>query len=212
LELFSGRTVLDVGAGTGKLTRAVAPTGATLIALEPVPEMRAVLEREVPAARALAGRAEEIPLPDGSVDAIVAGQAFHWFDGRRALAEFHRALRPDRRLGLIWNRRDQAQPVHQAIDEIIERYRRDTPAYHGDSWARAFDDNPWFERAERTDVCSEQTVDADGLVDRVLSISYVSALDEARRDRVEAHLRELAADGPQTLRYTTQVFVFDRLG
>jgi SAM-dependent methyltransferase len=201
-----------VGAGTGKLTRTLEQTGAQLIAVEPVPQMRAVLEREVPSARALAGRAEEIPLGDGSVDAIVAGQAFHWFDGPRALAEFHRVLSPGGHLGLIWNRREKTQPEHQAIDEIIERHRRDTPAYHSDQWSRAFEDNPWFGPAERGEFPSEQILDADGLVDRVLSISYVSALDESERRSVESQLRALAQDGLEPLRYATQVFVYARVG
>jgi SAM-dependent methyltransferase len=200
-----------VGAGTGKLTRALARTGAHLIAVEPVAQMRSVLEREVPDAQALAGRAEEIPLPDGTVDAIVAGQAFHWFDGRRALAEFHRVLRPGERLGLIWNRRDRTQPLQQGIDQIIEPYRQDTPAHDTDRWARVFDENPWFGPADRTEISSAQTLDADGLVDRVISISYVSALEPDERRRVEERLRALAVDGLEPLRHRTEVFGYARL-
>jgi SAM-dependent methyltransferase len=173
--------------------------------------MRSVLERQVPEAQLLAGRAEEIPLPDGSLDAIVAGQAFHWFDGPGALAEFHRLLRPGEHLGLIWNRRDSTQPVHQAIDEIIERKRRDTPAYHRNEWATVFDDNPWFEAADQTEVTSEQILDEDGLVDRVLSISYIAALEPDERDRVEEQLRALAAGGLEPLRHRTQAFSYRRL-
>jgi SAM-dependent methyltransferase len=212
LGLAPGRTILDVGAGTGKLTRALARTGASLIAVEPVPQMRSVLGRQVPEARLLAGRAEEIPLPDACVDAIVAGQAFHWFDGPRALVEFHRLLRPGEHLGLIWNRRDSTQPVHQAIDQIIERNRRDTPAYHRNEWATVFDDNPWFAAADRTEVFSEQTVDEQGLVDRVLSISYIAALQAAERQQVETRLRALAQGGLEPLRHRTQAFVYARLG
>lgn len=148
LGLEPGKTVLDVGAGTGKLTRAMTPIGARMVALEPVAEMRAVLERQVPEVEALAGRAEEIPLQGGSVDAIVAGQAFHWFHGQAALQEFHRVLRPGGRLGLIWNRRGGAQPLQQAIDAVIERYRGATPAYHSDAWRDAVQESsllaPWM--------------------------------------------------------------------
>lgn len=200
-----------MGAGTGKLTRALAGIGERLIAVEPVAAMRAVLERELPGAEALDGRAEEIPLPDSSVDAIVAGQAFHWFDGPAALGEFHRVLAPGGRLGLIWNRRRREQPVHQAIDRIIEHHRRDTPAYHSDQWARVFQTSSLFTLSDRTEVESEQLVDADGLVDRVLSISFVSALEEGERRQVEAQLRALAQDGLEPLRHITQVFAYARL-
>ena len=88
------RTVLDLAAGTGKLTRDLVPSGARVIAVEPLDEMRAHLERVVPAAESLAGTAEQIPLADGSVDAVVCAQAFHWFDPERALPEIHRVLRP----------------------------------------------------------------------------------------------------------------------
>ena len=187
------------------------PSGARLVAVEPVAQMRSVLERQLPGVEALAGRAEDIPLPVGSVEAIVSGQAFHWFDGPRALAEFHRVLRPEGRLGLIWNRRRSDQRVHRAIDEIIERYRQDTPAYRTEDWARVFDDNPWFELADRTEMASEQTLDADGLVDRVLSISFIAALDDQERAQVEARLRALAEGGLEPLGHSTQIFVFARL-
>lgn len=201
-----------MGAGTGKLTRALAPSGTRLVAVEPVDQMRSVLEREAPAVRALAGRAEDIPLANASVDAIVAGQAFHWFEGPRALAEFHRVLRPSGRLGLIWNRRDQAQPLHRAIDEIIEHHRRDTPAYHSDQWSRAFEGSSLFAAGDRTELRFAQAVDANGLVDRVLSISYVAALSELKRADIEARLRHLASGGLEPLGYLTQVFVYDRRG
>src|SRR5438067_5347592 len=92
LRLGPARTVVDVGAGTGKLTRALLPSGAELIAVEPVAAMRNVLERELPIARALDGTAESLPLPNAAADAIVVGQAFHWFDAPAALREFHRVL------------------------------------------------------------------------------------------------------------------------
>src|SRR5947207_16006721 len=93
LDLRAGRTVLDLGAGTGKLTRALVATGAHVIAVEPGDAMRAELSRAVPEAQALCGAAEEIPLPDASLDAIAVGQAFHWFRHDEALPELHRVLR-----------------------------------------------------------------------------------------------------------------------
>lgn len=209
LGLGPGRVLLDVGAGTGKLTRALEPTGARLIALEPVAEMRSVLRERVPAAEVLAGRAEEIPLGDRSVDAIVAGQAFHWFDGPRALTEFDRVLRPEAGLGLIWNRRDRHQPLQRAIDEIIAPYRGDAPAYHSDQWAQAFEGSS-FAMADRADLTFAQTLDTEGFVDRVMSTSFIAALDSDEGRSVEERLRSLAEERLEPLRHTCQIFVYAR--
>jgi ubiquinone/menaquinone biosynthesis C-methylase UbiE len=210
LGLKAGRVVVDVGAGTGKLTRALGVTGARLIAVEPVPEMLEVLKQRAPGAEPLSASAEDIPLAAGSVDAVVAGQAFHWFDGPRALDEFHRLLRSDGKLGLIWNRRAQDQPLHQDIDEIIERYRGETPAYYSHRWSAAFEERPLFTLAERAEIPFEQDLDAEGFVDRVMSISFVAALDPQERRTVEDRLRELASEKLEPLRYTSQVFVYRR--
>ena len=112
LRLSPDLTVLDLAAGTGKLTRPLAASGARVIAVEPVAEMRAALPSSV---ETLDGTAESIPLGDGSVDLVTVGQAFHWFDGDAALAEIHRVLRPGGRLALVWNRRVEDAPVNAEI-------------------------------------------------------------------------------------------------
>ena len=124
LRLTPGMTVLDLAAGTGKLTRVLAASGASVIAVEPVAEMRAALPESV---TALDGTAESIPLDPGSVDLVTVAQAFHWFDGPAALAEIHRVLSPGGRLALLWNRRGEDDPVNRAIDALIEPYRSGTP-------------------------------------------------------------------------------------
>lgn len=202
--------VVDVGAGTGKLTRALTPTGARLIAVEPVQAMREVLERRLPGVEVLGGRAEEIPLPAGVADAVVAGQAFHWFDGPRALQEFDRVLRAAGRLGLIWNRRDPEQPLEQAIDAIITPYRGSTPAYYSDRWAKAFEERSPFTLADQVQVPFAQTLDVEGFVDRLMSISFIAALDSERRLEVQERLRALADERLEPLRHTCQVFVYAR--
>src|SRR5262249_15575872 len=95
--------VVDLGAGTGKLTRSLVVRGHGVTAVEPLDEMRAHLEDVLPNVRALNGRAEEIPLPDESADVVVSAQAFHWFDHDAALPEIARVLRPGGRLALVWN-------------------------------------------------------------------------------------------------------------
>src|SRR4030095_654319 len=103
LGVGQGRDVLELGAGTGKFTELIVHTGASITALEPVPAMRAALERNCPTIRVVDGTAEYIPAKDESFDAAVAASAFHWFDGERAVPEVHRVLRPGAALGLIWN-------------------------------------------------------------------------------------------------------------
>lgn len=117
------RQVLDLGAGTGKLTRQLVALATDVVAVEPGDAMRAVLERVVPEARALAGSAERIPLPDASIDVVTVGQAFHWFRADEALAEMHRVLRPGGGYALLWNRWDDDDPLLHELNDLIERLR-----------------------------------------------------------------------------------------
>jgi ubiquinone/menaquinone biosynthesis C-methylase UbiE len=119
LDLREGRTVADLGAGTGKLTRALIATGARVIAVEPGDAMLAELHRVLPGVAALRGAAEAIPLADESVDAITAGSAFHWFRHEEALPELHRVLRPGGALGVLWNSRDHERPLQQRVVDRI---------------------------------------------------------------------------------------------
>ena len=136
LRLRPGRTVVDLAAGSGKLTRPLAALGCEVIAIEPVAEMRAAIG---PTARALDGTAEAMPLPDDSADAVTVGQAFHWFDGPKALAEIERVLRPGGALALVWNRRpSESSALHAAISETIAPYRGDAPAHASGAWREAF--------------------------------------------------------------------------
>ena len=213
LELGPGSTVVDVGAGTGKLTRALLESGATVVAVEPVEAMRAVLERAVPEARALNGTAEALPVPDGSADAIVVAQAFHWFDGPAALAEFHRVLRPDGRMALIWNRRLREQPLWRALSEITEPYRRDTPAHYSGEWRESVACTELFTAVDELEVPVEQDLDADELVDRIGSTSFIAALPDAELTKVLARIRAVAdeAGGRVRLGYVTEAYVYVRV-
>jgi SAM-dependent methyltransferase len=211
LGLGPDKTVVDVGAGTGKLTRSLLASEATVIAIEPVGGMRAVLERELPAVRALDGTAEALPLEARSADAIVVGQAFHWFDAPAALAEFHRVLRTPGRLGLIWNVRDRSQELQRKIDEITEPLRRDTPSQAGGGWRSAIERSPLFAPAGQLRVPFELALDQDTFVDRIGSISFIAALDDPRRGEVLEQVRRLASARPEPWAYVAEAYVYERV-
>ena len=208
LGLRQGRTVVDLAAGTGKLTRPLAATGAEVVAIEPVPEMRARIGDA--AARSLDGTAEAIPLPDASADAVTVAQAFHWFDGLAALAEIHRVLRAGGALALVWNRRPLEDPVHAAIERIIAPYRGDAPAHRSGAWRAAFDATTLFGPLEERTFAHSRPHDADALADRVGSTSFVAALDDGPHAEVIAAVRALAAERPVDVPYVCEVLVCDR--
>lgn len=211
LGLAPGRTVLDVGAGTGKLTRPLLGSGATLIAIEPVAGMRAVLERELEGATALDGTAESLPLDDGVADAIVVGQAFHWFDAEATLAEFHRVLAPGGRLGLAWNVRDRRQELQRAVDQITEPLRASTPSQTDGKWRVALERSHLFRQAGEERIPFELALDADTFVDRIGSISFIAALDDRRREEVLRCVRRLASEHPEPWAYVTELYVYERV-
>jgi SAM-dependent methyltransferase len=202
---------VDVAAGTGKLTRALVATGARVVAVEPLAEMRRVLADAVPEAQALEGTAEELPLEDASVDAITVAAAFHWFDVPRALDELARVLRPRGALGLVWNVRDTRAPIHRELDELLE------PHSLGLSQNRRFDAMASFPHGpfgplEHAEFEHEQRFDADGLVERVASISFVALLPDDEREALLARVHALGRrhDAPFAFPYRTEVFVSRR--
>jgi len=202
-ELGSPARVVDVGAGTGKLTRPLLARGLEVIAIEPAAAMRAVLT----ATEVHDASADALPLADASVDAVVAGQAFHWFATAQALAEFARVATGG--LGLVWNRRDLSQPLQRELGAIFAPYRDSAPEHASDAWRDVFDDQAPFVLGAEHRIGSVQRLDADGLADRVLSVSFMAALPADERDRVETRVRALAPE-PVELRYVTELFVYAR--
>jgi len=202
LGLRPGRTVLDLAAGTGKLTRLLVPSGANIIAVEPVHEMREKLTGVL----ALAGTAEQIPLAAAYVDAVTVAQAFHWFDAERALREIHRVLRPLCGLALIWNARDERQPLQAALSEILDRYEGDTPRRNQRDWTSLLAESGLFERTARLLFEHVQRVDEQAVVDRVLSVSFMASLPQEEQAVVEQEVRELAHDATE-LSYMTELYL-----
>jgi SAM-dependent methyltransferase len=129
IGLSDGKTVLDLGAGTGKFIPKLLATGATVIAVEPVPAMLGQLTRLYPDIEAKEGSAEHIPLADASVDAVVCAQAFHWFATPEALTEINRVLKLGGALGLVWNVRDERVAWVAALTEIMKPFEGDAPRH-----------------------------------------------------------------------------------
>lgn len=212
LGLGPGRTVVDLAAGTGKLTRLLVPTGARVVAVEPVTAMRSALERVVPGADTVDGTAEAMPLPDSAADAVTVAQAFHWFSTEAALAEIHRVLRPAGALALVWNRRDLDDPLQTAVDRMIARHRGDVPTHRSGRWKDVFETTDLFGPLEERLVPHHQDLDRAGLVDRVMSTSVMGALPEPEHRAAVAEIEELTAGQAEPIRlsYTTQVYVSRR--
>ena len=213
LGLASGDTVLDLGAGTGKLTRPLLARGLRVIAVEPVAGMRAALERTAPAADVRAGQAEALPLEDAEVDGVVAGQAFHWFATSGVLNELARVLRARGRLGLVWNRRDPRQQLQVELDRLVERYRGGTPAHATDAWRAVFTPGAPFRPVAEHRVPHVQALDADGLLDRVLSISFIATLPADEQGAIGARVRAMAAGAGGDLiqlSYVAELSVYSR--
>lgn len=178
------RRVLDLGAGTGKMSRLLVARGLDVVAVEPSDGMRAALEAAVPDVAVLAGTAESIPLPDGSVDAIVVAQAWHWVDAERASVECARVLRPGGRLGLTWNIRDLSVPWMAELEELLRR--------HGET---DDDDDPVigspFGPVERDATRWRYPIAPEAVLDLVASRSYIIVMDEAERTAVLGEVRAL---------------------
>ena len=136
LGLGPGRRVLDLAAGTGKLTRELLARGATVVAVEPVEGMRRTLATAVPGAVVVAGVAQAIPLGTATVDAMTVAQALHWFAMPQAVGEMHRVLRPGSRLAVVWNRRDLADPLQADLHRLMAPLQGDTPSGTSGEWRR----------------------------------------------------------------------------
>jgi SAM-dependent methyltransferase len=174
-------TVLDLGAGTGKLTRTLAALGYDTIAVEPDDAMRAVIRETSPSTRALSGWAELIPLPAASVDAVVVAQAWHWFDHARAAAEVARVVRPGGHVALLYNIRDERIPwVARFAGATGERFGAASEPLEFDGVRRT----PGFGAVENREFDHVERLSIDDLVALARSFSFVALLPDDERRQV----------------------------
>ena len=202
LRLDRGARVLDVGAGTGKLTRGLVALGFELVAVEPGAPMLHQLRTAVPEAEAIEAPAESIPLPDESVDAAFSGQAYHWFDHERAVPELHRVIRPGGGLALLWNWWDERDPLQRELGPVV-----------GFGGHRPFAEDglpaaPWFREVARTVVDSAEASSPDAVVAHLSTTSMYLTMEADERERRLAEIHAIASRYGDRFEVPRQTFVF----
>ncbi len=199
--LSSGSPVLDLGAGTGKLTRHLVARGLDAVAVEPSPRMRARLADEVPGARVLDGTAESIPLLDSSVDCVTVAHAFHHFRADAALPEIHRVLRRGGSLALFWNVYAAGGAIKAELDRIIDRHIDPESAvwaaFRG--WPKAFESTQLFSSAGRRSFPHTHALPSEHLDALMATSSDVASLQADRRDALLQEIRAMACRLPLDL-------------
>ncbi|MHB8511935.1 MAG: class I SAM-dependent methyltransferase [Actinomycetota bacterium] len=218
-SLTSESRVLDLACGTGKMTRILSATSrARIVGLDPIEPMLLQFRSVLTHVPCVGGTAERIPFADASFDACIVAQAFHWFKGDDALAEIHRVLEPSSVLVAIWNTRDESVPWVAAMNSIFDRYEGDVMRFWRGGWKPAFEQTRLFTPLQREDFVHQQTLTRQGMVDRVLSVSFIATLPAAERKVVADRMLEILDDDPATrgkqdvvLSYRTQLYWCRRL-
>lgn len=224
--------VVDLAAGTGKFTRVLEiiregdPESIdSIIAVEPVAEMRVKCSEMIERfgsghpSMVLEGTAEKIPLSDASTDVITVAQAFHWFDGAKALPEIHRVLKPGGMLILVWNVRDEGFDWIRKMTSLMKPFEGNAPRYLSMKWREAFDRSDLFTPFELTTFKNPTTGTIETMLDRVASVSFVAALDSESRASLLGQMRELYTTqmgvdgvpaGQMVMPYETNIFICRR--
>ena len=192
LERFGSGTVIDLAAGTGKLTRVLAERADTVIAIEPVDGMRDVLREQLPHVRAMSGTAEAIPLPNGCADAVFVAEAFHWFDPPAAAADIARVLKPGGGLAVLWN-----TPLWDGLDwfqelqDTLMEHRLPGSAGRREAapWREALEGEPRFGPLHDEEATHEHVTDRERQLAHIASFSWVGGLPPERFEAAIAAAR-----------------------
>jgi SAM-dependent methyltransferase len=202
LRIPAGAPVLDLAAGTGKLTRALLSQGLDVVAVEPLASLREVLATSVGEERVREGVAEAIPLPDGSVHAVTVGDAFHWFDQRAALDEIHRVLRSDGGLAILSTAPDWsgASWAHE-LGSLVAGSRPEHPYFDGPPWQESVRASGRWRNVHDIRITTSQRADPERIVDHLASMSWLAAMPEDERDGLLERSRAIiqAGDTPAEL-------------
>jgi SAM-dependent methyltransferase len=219
LDLGPGKTVVDLGAGTGKFTAYLRKTGARVIAVEPVQQMRQKLSDSFPDVEALAGTAQAISLPDASADALTCATAFHWFATDATMREIHRVLKPGGKLGLIWNVRDESIGWVKEVARIVNEHEGDAPRQGSGAWKRLFPFDGISPLRQVRFPHGHTGSPEDVIVNRMRSISFIAALPDQEEAKVVARVRALIAAEPSlagqttvTMPYITAAYSAEKIG
>lgn len=196
LGLGKSTIAIDLGSGTGKFLPRLLAVGAEVIAIEPSLTMRSQLKALFPDVAAWEGRAQAMPLADGSADAVICAQCFHWFANEAALQEIRRVLKPGGRLGLVWNIRDATTPCVARLIEIMAPYDPGTPAYESQEWRKVFPAEGFSELQEHAFANPHAGAAETVIIDRVLSVGSIATLPRTEREQVIARVQQVIDKTP----------------
>jgi SAM-dependent methyltransferase len=208
LDIRAGDPVLDLAAGTGKLTRALLAFGLDVVAVEPQGPLRDKLIETIGAERVREGVAEEIPLPDSAVPAVTVADAFHWFDGPRALVEIRRVLRPGGGLAVLstvpdWSGASWAQE----LGSLVMGSRPQHPHFDGPPWQDSVRAAEGWSEPREVRVTIEQPASPERIVDHMASMSWIAAMPEGERQATVQRFREIVYSGETPDRLSLHVVV-----